>query len=368
MKFLKEIQKLLSDPSIRCRSDLFNIYRLPFRFVIPHMLISARSDMDPEFLKLCPSAKVGLTFRGPETAHIYRQPMITYTLRVKQIRTGMRVGTSMKCYKEREIIIMPYTPPAPPLRIEHFPRDYKSCSTKIIKQHRWSRPLGTLEISAAEPSPLNVLTMAPKSSTFVVMMIIFKPRLDICPWNWKFAVKYHLRSRTFCSTRKLDRVPTRSTVRLDQSLTMHDVNSAPEVREYGTLRWRRENHLILERSDLSKNDNLCLWTTTLILPVNASKSLLPTFLNPLSARQYALVLRLSIEGLYHEALELVLPLQVIYYPAEGVLVGLEEEGSTNEEGVFSGVQISDQFTPLSTGPGPSLLRVRNISPPPYDFC
>jgi hypothetical protein len=280
---LKEIQKLFSDPSTRCRSDLFQIYDLPFRFVIPHMLISARSDMDPEFLKLCPSAKVGLTFRGPETAHTYRQPMITYTLRVKQIRTRVRVGPSMKCYKEREIIIMPYTPPAPPLGIEHFPRDYKSCSTKIIKKHRWSRPLGILEISAAEPSPLNVLTTAPKSSTFVAIAIIFKPRLEICLWNWNCAVKYHLRSRTFCSTRKLDRVPTRSTVKLDQSLTMHDVNNTPEVREYGTLRWRRENHIISERSDLSNNDNLPPWTTTLILLVNASKSLLLTFLNLLSA-------------------------------------------------------------------------------------
>jgi hypothetical protein len=54
------------------------------------------------------------------------------------------------------------------------------------------------------------------------------------------------------------------------------------------------------------------------VPVNASKNSLPTFLNPLSARQYAVALKLTIEGLLHGVKRLVIPIQVIYYPLEGI--------------------------------------------------
>ena len=49
-----------------------------------------------------------------------------------------------------------------------------------------------------------------------------------------------------------------------------------------------------------------------MVPVNASKSLIPTFLNPLSARRYVLVIDITIEEMHHDALVLEVPVQVVW--------------------------------------------------------
>ena len=56
------------------------------------------------------------------------------------------------------------------------------------------------------------------------------------------------------------------------------------------------------------------WTVDLRVPVSVPKTLLPTFLNVLSARQYALVLRVSIAGLWQGGvLKMAIPLQLTYH-------------------------------------------------------
>jgi len=98
----------------------------------------------------------------------------------------------------------------------------------------------------------------------------------------------------------MDQMPTLSATKIDPLLRIHEMKTAPEVREYSEISW--------------KNDDVCQWTTSLKVPIRSMKKLLPTFLNQLSARQYAVVVQLSIKGLFHGILELVLPVQVIYYP------------------------------------------------------
>lgn len=362
---------MFSDPQAGCGDGSLCAYSFPFRFVIPNRLISARSNIRPEFLKLCPSARVGSSYRGPMSGTLYRQPLITYMIRVERIRTGLAVPRWMKYYYEREILVLPYTPPEPPLGIEHFPLgDYKSSCTKVIRQHMWTRQLGTLKIAAAEPSPLNVLTSAPRPATFASVEMVFKPHpgfgLDASPPSWKCVVRYHIRIRTFCSTRILERVPTSSTAN-DQCLA-HDQKTASEVREYGVLRWDRDPHCLTpELFTPDGAGRACLWTATLVLSVNASKSLLPTFVNPLSSRQYALVVRLRIKGLCHGPLELVLPLQVIHYPAEGARGAREESERRNPDNVFPAAsELSDPPSPLYNNmEGPPLIR--SASPPPYNY-
>ena len=316
-KFLRQIQQISSDPSGRCSRERDYVYRLPFRFIIPHELISARSDIHPDFLKLCPSARLGQSFIGPATGRCYRQPIITYMIRVTRIRTNILMRSPVKCREQREIFVMPFTSAAPPLETAYFPGEYKCYTSKTLRQHMWSRSHGDLQISAREPSPLNLSTIAPRSSSVLSLKLAFTPRA-LCeiyrPPDWKVTVKYYLRSRTFFSTRKLDRIPTAAAMQSNQFLGMRDHNTASEIREYATSSWRRDEML---DNGVAKGDRICLWTTTLNVPVNASKNLLPTFLNPLSARQYAVVLTLTVYGFLHGVLRLVIPVQVICYPSDG---------------------------------------------------
>lgn len=140
-------------------------------------------------------------------------------------------------------------------------------------------------------------------------------------------------------------MPTLSAAKKDPFLRVHEVKTAPEVREYSRLPWN--------------NDDACQWMTNLNVPIRVMKNLLPTFLNQLSARQYAVVVRFSIKGLSHRLLELVLPLQVIYYPALGeMLEAPQEEGTTARDELLSSVShLQQEFMDSEV----------DFSPPSYDI-
>lgn len=79
-----------------------------------------------------------------------------------------------------------------------------------------------------------------------------------------------------------------------------------------------------------------IWTTDLCVPISVPKTLLPTFLNTVSARQYALVLRVAVAGLKHgRVLEVTLPLQLIF---------CDQSKSQEAEYIFaSGLQNIDEY-------------------------
>lgn len=105
------------------------------------------------------------------------------------------------------------------------------------------------------------------------------------------------------------------------------------------------------------------WTSVLIVPVNASKDLLPTFLSPLSARRYALVLNLKVGGLSHGTLALETPIQVIYGPSEKssrlsrTLLGQGQERLWNPDVV--------DMASMTFKDGSELQPETVIKPPPY---
>ena len=277
----------------------------------------------------------------------------------------------IRCHDEREVITMPCTPAAPPLEIGHFPHEYKLCTMKGVKQHMWKHSLGHLHVSAVEPVPLNICTVAPRTSTLVSVQLAFTPKppfeIEVCPHEWKCIAKYYLRSRTFYSTRKLERMPTTSAMETDPLLKMREEKSSWEVRGFGLSCWRRGGSP--EDGNPVLDERLRPWTTTLVLPVNASKDLLPTFLNALSARQYALVLRLMIEGLYHATIELIVPIQVIYYPADAVLPAIEAEIETSDQdcNLLAMGRLAIQSAILHDDGDLGPARKQSFSPPPYDY-
>ena len=257
---------------------------------------------------------------------------------------------------------MPYTLATPPLQMQYFPGEYVSSIARVLKQHRWSRSLGMLNVSATEPPPLNMWTSAPRASTLATLKLTFSPMyLDdfgIQPHEWKFVVNYHLQSRTFCSTEELDHIPTMAAARRKQFQQVRIGSIRSEVREIGTVPWKidcgaqssdHDNGLHFEES--------CIWTATSTVPISAPKSLLPTFLNQLSVRQYALVLGLSIGGLYHGLAELILPVQVVFHPPQGSPGIIHEESSTES---LEPISLSD------LDPQNSPFQLHDTSPPSYD--
>jgi hypothetical protein len=294
--------------------------------------------------------------------------MIVYFITIKRIRTEIAIELLSKYTPQREIVVLPQAAAAPPLAIEAFPREYNYSTIKSLKQRRWGKSVGLLQISAAEPPPLNLFS-TPRPSTFASLNLVFIPNhprdLHVRPCGWTCVVKSYLRIRTYYSAQKLDRVPTFTAARSGLHLRVRENEEVAEVREYGKFFWSRNSQSPLFESGASEEER-CRWMATLTVPVNATKTLLPTFLNVLSARRYALVIRLRIKELQHGTLELVLPVQLIYDPLNHTTFGAGE-GQENESQNDISSSVSGGPYPTSGVDVESLMRMEDSSPPPYDL-
>lgn len=230
--------------------------------------------------------------------------------------TGSAGTKKTKSRCTREIKVMPSIPALPPLQIMHFPREYEMTCRKELKRHIWSSTLGSLQISAEEPQPLNLSSTAPRASTLASVNLSFRPSKTytrVIPPDWTVTVRYFLRSRTFYTTQPLTEIPNLDTVQSNPLVQMTTETTLPEVRQSNKLTWHLQPHPSTEPS--VSNGSTLLWTTTMKVPINASKTLIPTFLSPLSARRYALVMQIAIAPGCRQTLALELPIQVLHHPS-----------------------------------------------------
>lgn len=293
------------------RDETVQAYRsqVPFQFTIPDQLISARSDVHPDFLRLCPSTNIGRTFDKALCFIHASQPWINYHIKISRVRADDLIPSVISS-RAREIPIVPFSYAAPPLELDHHPHQYKCSSTMALKKTMFGRPRGKLTITAMEPAPINLFTESPRASSVVSLKLTFAParQFHVELSQWRLVVKSRVRTRTFTTIRRLPQAPTSMTSQTDPFLHMEEQKEKWEVRDYGPVSWRSEQW---ERDERGLKP---LWTADIRVPVSVSKALLPTFLNLLSARQYAVVLRVSISELPSwKELALAIPLQLVYH-------------------------------------------------------
>lgn len=310
-KFLEQRQAFQIFP-LGCPSNATKRLQLRFEFVIPHQLISPHSDVDLAYLNLLPTVKEGPKFQEKRVGPTFMRPMIFYHI-TGSANTGENMSQCM-----REIKVLPSIPALPPLQVVHFPREYKTECRKELKRYIWSSPLGKLTVSAEEPQPLNLSCTAPRASTLATVSFSFdssKPHTSMAPPDSTVMVRYLLRSRTFYTTEPLAGMPNLDTIESNPLIQMTTETTRPEVRQFNKLSWRLHPNSSAEPG--VSNDSTLLWTTTLTVSINASKNLTPTFLNPLSAHRYALVMQITIPSWCSQTLALEVPIQVIHYSYKG---------------------------------------------------
>jgi len=330
-KFLQETQQLEPEHQTCQRMGEGYLHRISFRFVIPHQLISAKSDIPAEYLALPPSIKSGRLLNGTFHRSAYMQPLITYKITADLFERVRGVQRKI-CHQELEIRIMPKTVAAPPLQIRHFPFEFRTISKHSLRQHMWSRSMGELRISTTEPEALNIATTAPRATTTVFATLTYTPRRQwvssALPYEWEIVVKYFLRSRTFYSSKPFVTRPIISAIDSDPHLEMHTETTKSESRRCCSLGWRLDR--LSTHGTIKSEDAATPWTTFLKIPVNTSKHLAPTFLTALATRRYALCLSFNITGLYHSPIELEVPVQVIYDQPEVNVPGMHINADDGE--------------------------------------
>ncbi|MCJ1383493.1 hypothetical protein MMC17_006607 [Xylographa soralifera] len=273
------------------------------------------------------------------------------------------------CHDAREIVIVPSTPAAPPLSLDEYPREYRPNSTATLKRRRWSRPIGRLNISAREPQAINVSTTAPRASTTVFIKLRFDPcttcESEVRPYEWDCDVEYYVRSRTFYTVKLLDEIPSISMMEANEHVRMDSKFSKSEIRQCSSHSWRLDR--LSRMGVIQSSDENSPWMTTLVVPINASKTLTPTFLNPLSARRYSLVLRLSIKGLYHSIMELEVPLQIVCDTLQHSTPTIAREADISVPLYFRGLHdlVSDDLAALAIDSETVSTPIEDDRLPPY---
>ena len=314
-QFLRQVEKLLTESTLTTRPESQEQH-IPFLFFIPRYLVSARSDVDPLFLRLCSTTRIG-PFYGDFISHkTYGRPIISYLLKVVVECSVPGKARRMRTLAEREVNIVSTNIADPPIQIEDLPGEYRLASAVAVKHHRLGRKKGRLRISAVEPPPVNLLSQDPLVCTLATVRISVTPskalQFTVAPYNWTCILKSTLKSRTFSSTRKLTEVPTVTAATVLPFLCLSEESMLLGERQYGCLPWRQD-HLSNEGTIAGQVDVLP-WVTTLQSHVSIPKNSVATFMNSISARRYSLVLQVSILELRHNSVSVEVPLQLVRDP------------------------------------------------------
>jgi len=312
MRIFKVTQTLCTTASSYTPLNQNLSYKLPFDFVIPNRLVAPLCNIPTQYLDLPFTMSQGsVQMGGAEIRGRFEQPSVTYSLSVNSCVCNTRVHLKAEYWPWREIIIMPPSFPAPPLMISAYPEEYRTSSAQWLKKHYLGKTLSQVRASAEEPSPLDLSTTASRATTIahVALEVGSSSESNIAmvdKKNWTVCVKSFLRSRTFYTTKLLESVPNLYDLGKNPLLQLSTGVSDGETREISGLRWY----------SVSAAAGRPQWRSDLRIPISYFKNLLPTFLNPLSARRYSLVLQIEILGFKHSPVILEVPIQVVKTSSE----------------------------------------------------
>jgi hypothetical protein len=243
------------------------------------------------------------------------QPLIYYRLMANIERKDGRQQRWSQAWG-REIVIMPTHSTSPPVYVDSCQQEYRLNSNVKVRRHICGRSKGKLQLSADEPSPLNLLATRQRTSTSVFMKAVFNASTansSIEPCKWTLVVRSHLCLRFFYSANPFDHEPTLVDVQANRQVAMRTETAIAETREYSNLSWRMDR--ISEQGMIAKSDKVHLrWIAELQVIVTAPKVLSPSFLAPTVALRHSIVLNVAILGLPRSSTTVEVPVQIVRDP------------------------------------------------------
>lgn len=208
---------------------------------------------------------------------------------------------------------MPTKAPDPPLYIGSYPREFVLESSTKLRSNLYSASMGDLRVSAEEAMSLNLAVDTPRASTYVPVKLSFtasdasSSRVE--PYNWTIAVRSRIRLRIFYGTRVFDQEPTLQDTKSSHLSTRSEFTKE-EVRYYSGLRWGMDR-LSREGTAMKQGEVFSSpWTTRLYVTVSLPKSCVPSFLAPLAALRYSVILNISVAGMRSGYATVEAPVQV----------------------------------------------------------
>ncbi|PGG95353.1 hypothetical protein GX51_08269 [Blastomyces parvus] len=258
---------------------------------------------------------------------------ITYTLHAYLMRNGSTTAGTF-----RHVMLFPTQEPQPPSCTTDFPGDYALSRSAVLRTALLFRRLGRLSVETMEPAPLEMSGKNNGASTVIHLALRFRESRDerskcesTSPPTPDFGVvSLKLKQTTFISVEPQRRLPaTRdlltSPLMAKDTKIIHEQVRKLKFSPWVRSRWKAEHG---GNSDQERR----VWETkaTLIFTYANGKRPAPTFSSALVSRRYSVRIALHLESVYHGAVELEVPLQIIYRGDDQIPLSNEGESGAFE--------------------------------------
>lgn len=285
---------------------------IPFGFTVPrHCPLD--EILNEQLLRLPPSLRAGQIIIGHD-GRKYMQPLIEYVIRAVVKFRHAASGSPMQLEASREILMIPLAEASPPLEIGDFPGEFNPVATTPFRKRLSTFTMGEMSISMNEPPPLTVFGNRQRAFSRCWVNITLrqagtiKPHV-VAPESLVCSVESRICVKTFYSTVPLSEMASDCLLRTQRELGLRTETVKLNTSKIDLRSWRLDR---LYECESSSPCQASQWSTTLLLPIETSEDLRPTFCCPLAARRYGLEVRLRVKGLRHHRLAVRVPLQVGY--------------------------------------------------------
>lgn len=324
-----------------------------FSLTIPEHTVNEVDGVPNQCLLLPPSMTVGDVLDGKD-GEKFAQPRIEYRIRAVMKLLSLDGRSITDAWADKEVAILPYTEPSPPIELNDFPEDFVNSVTHSFR----SSYLGsTYQMTLSMPEPTPISTIPTTSSRTTTLRFHVQIQLITCKRDrglhslcnilkdLRFHIRLALRAKTFCSIRPFSQMPGYTMTGSDYPPDVHESVFEIQTVDVASTSWQLHFHSDTpQREDLQhlapaspfgigshppeKNAVNCLsfaqadaivpsideWTTTLNVPLHIKEALTPTFCSAIASRQYSLVARTKVKGGPSKEFLLEVPLQYHYRP------------------------------------------------------
>lgn len=256
-------------------------------------------------LPLPPSCSAGAVWVDP-WGQTFMQPLIIYYLQISLRFRLPGQGATRTITVKHEISVTASPCSDPPMYSRNAVEIEPARAWADIRRSRFTKPFARLLIEMAEPMPVVSCSTASGGQTTGLLRLIWATTTkayDEFETGKKAAkVEYEMRARTrYCATSTFldDDQPAGGDLKPNQFMVSSFLN-ALEARAADL------DDVVLPVGE-SKTRSL---SGTIPLPVRLNDATIPTFSHALASRDYALIVKVKIRGLQHDALRLEVPVQV----------------------------------------------------------
>lgn len=278
---------------------------VPITSVLPELVAGSKNANS----RMPPSCEAGQSYVDP-WGRLYMQPLIEYFLQVT-LRYRLPGQTAIRTISAKRKINITTSSHDDPPTYSQCPREATPVEASADVRKSWfAKPFARLDLAMAEPMPVVGHATSGSCGTVGVLRMGWTTSSEAYDefelGKRPVRIEYYLRARTRYGTRAIQEDETGGKSTGSNETRPH---TRTETKPLGVLEVRSSDRkdVRITASEAGQRSH----SGTIPIPIQIEEDTIPTFSHLLASRDYAILVKVSIQGLQHAALSIEVPLQVV---------------------------------------------------------